>query len=85
MPPRRPEHLKGVVNGDQRARQHRRHREFDHHHPIERRGGKDDDRAEAGLNETEPDDTKPGEHGIVHGQPTLIAASANALMSMPTT
>ena len=39
----------------------------------------------AGLNEAEPDDAEPGEDGIVHAQPTWIAASANALMSMPTT
>ena len=65
--------------------QDRGHREFDHHHPVQRRSGKDDNGAKAGLNEAEPDDTKPGENGIVHAQPTWIAASANALMSMPTT
>ena len=43
------------------------------------------DRAEAGLNQAEPDDAKPREHRIVHDQPAFIAASAKALISMPTT
>ena len=85
MSPRRPEHLKRIVNGDQRTRQDRGHRQFDDHHPVQRRGSKDDNRAKTGLNEAEPDDAKPGEDGIVHGQLILIEASANALMSMPDT
>ena len=47
--PRWPEYLQRIMNSYQRAGQHRGHRKLDHHHPVQRRGGKDDDRAEAGL------------------------------------
>ncbi len=85
MAPRRPKHLKGVMNGNQRARQDRRHGEFDDHHPVQGRSGKNDDGTEASLNQAQTDDTKPGENGMLHAHPAWIAASANALMSMPTT
>ena len=82
--PGRPEHLQHIVNGDQRAGQNGRHRQFDHHHAVERRGREHDDRAEAGLDQAEPDDAEPGEHRLVHVIPPSIAASAKALTSMPT-
>jgi hypothetical protein len=49
------------VQGDQDARQHRRQRQFDHHHAVHRRRGEHDDRAERGLHQTETDDAEPAE------------------------
>ena len=83
--PRRPEYLQRIMNGHQRAGQHRGHRKLDHHHPVQRRRGEHHDRTEAGLHQAEPEDAEPRKDGIVHGHPAPIDASANALMSMPTT
>ena len=63
----------------------RRQREFDHHHPVERRGGQHDDRAERGLDEPEPDDAEPARGRVSMSCTARIDASAKALTSMPRT
>ena len=61
---RRAQHLRGIMQGDERAGQGRRQRELDDHHAVESRGGEDEDRADRGLHQAEPDDADPGK-GLV--------------------
>ena len=80
--PARPEHLHGVVEGDQGARQHGRQGQLHHHDPVHGRGGQDDDRAQRRLHEAQPQNPEPGQGaGRHHAAPSR----ARALTNMPRT
>ena len=84
-------HLHEVVEGDEKAREHRRQRELDNHDAIDGRRRQHDHGAQRSLYQPEPDNRKPGQ-AVAHG-PILPAASdsagreltANAAAIMPST
>ena len=77
--------LHAVVHRHQQAGNDRRQRELHRHHPIDRRGHQDDDRAQGGLHEAEPDDAEPAEGPLAHDSPPGVGRIAKALTSMPST
>ena len=55
--------LYDVMNGDQKARDRRSHRQFDHHDAIQRRRGQHHDPAQRGLYQAQSNDMPPTESG----------------------
>ena len=56
-----PRELERVIYADEQSRQHGGEREFDHHDPVERRGGERDHRADRHLDEAEAQDAGPAQ------------------------
>jgi hypothetical protein len=80
----RPQHLHGVVEGDKRTGEGRRQGQLDHHDPVQGRGRQDDDGAERGLDEAQPNDPEPAERDARHGT-GKASGTAQAAVSMPRT
>ena len=74
------------MQGHQQARQQRRQRQFDNHHPVQRRGGQHDDGSEHGLYQPQAGDAEPTQsrQAGAHGSASKLR-KAKALTIMPAT
>ena len=79
------QYLHTIMRGDEQAGNHRREREFDDHHAVDRRRHQHDDRAKRRLHEPQSDDVRPAERRGVHSAPNTPERNAKALTSMPRT
>ena len=81
----RAQHLHGVVQGHQRARQHRRQRQLDHHDPVQGRGGQHHDRAERRLHQARAGRCRASRAGAPVMADRRGRARRKAVTSMPST